>query len=543
MPNIIVLDTISPEGLALLDAAKDKVQYEVRTGLKGADLKQALAEFDGAICRSGVKITAESLEGNRRMKAIVRAGVGTDNIDKNAATRLGIVVMNTPTGNTLSTAEHAFTLMLALSRNVAPAHQSLVEGKWERNAYMGSQLADKTLGVVGLGRIGQEVAKRALAFQMRVIGFDPFLSAEQAAKLGIERVETVAEMLPRVDYLTVHTPLTPETKYLIGAKEIAVMKPGVRLVNCARGGIYEEAALVEGLKSGRLGGVALDVFENEPCKDSPLFKMKNVLCTPHLGASTEEAQTQVAVEAVHLLINFLTTGEVRHAVNMAAIDPKTLEALRGYLNVAYRLGRLLSQWHDGGASACNLHYRGEVTKKDTKLLTAAFCAGLLEGALDEEVNIVNAEVLLRERGIQLREESRSDLGAFSSSITAEVRCNGKSFIAGGTLFGNNMPRLIRLGEYRLEAYLDGNLLIFTHGDVPGIIGRVGTIFGQHRVNIAQMSVGRAGNLPGGDAIGVMNLDALPPQAALDEVAKQPDIRSLKVIIMPPADKAPAWLQA
>ncbi|MFO0817231.1 MAG: phosphoglycerate dehydrogenase [Pirellulales bacterium] len=541
MFRVLVLDTLSPEGLALLDAAKPGVEYEVRTGLKGADLRAALAEFDGAICRSGVKITAESLEGNRRLKAIVRAGVGTDNIDKKAATRLGIVVMNTPAGNTLSTAEHAFALVLGLSRNLAGAHRSLTEGKWERNAYMGTQLADKTLGVVGLGRIGQEVAKRALAFQMRVIGFDPFFSAEQAAKLGIERVETVAEMLPRVDYLTVHTPLTPETKYLVGMKELELLKPGARLINCARGGIYEEAALIAGLQSGKLAGVALDVFETEPCTTSPLFQMKNVLCTPHLGASTEEAQTQVAVEAVQLLVNFLTTGEVRHAVNMAAIDPKTLEALRGYINVAYRLGRFLAQWHEGGAAACQLQYRGEVAKRDTKLLTSAFCAGLLEGALAEEVNIVNAEVLFRERGIALTEESRTEPGAFSSSMTVELQCGGKSYVAAGTLFGANMPRLVRLNEHRLEAYLDGNLLIFTHRDVPGIIGRVGTIFGEHQVNIGQMSVGRGSAEPGGEAIGVLNLDSVPSAEAVAEVARHPAVTSVKVITMPAAGKSPPWM--
>ena len=250
MPRIIVLDKLSPEGLALLQKAP-KIEFEVRTGLKGAELRQALTEFDGAICRSGVKITAESLEGNRRLKAIVRAGVGTDNIDKLAATRLGILVMNTPTGNTISTAEHAFTLMLALSRNIAAAHQSLVEGRWDRNSYMGSQLADKTLGIVGLGRIGQEVAKRAIAFQMRVIGYDPFVSAEQAAKMGLEYVDQVRAMLPKVDYLTVHTPLTPETKDLIGFPELDLLKPGIRLINAARGGIYNEAALIEGLEAGK----------------------------------------------------------------------------------------------------------------------------------------------------------------------------------------------------------------------------------------------------------------------------------------------------
>lgn len=347
-------------------------------------------------------------------------------------------------------------------------------------------------------------------------------------------------MLPRVDYLTVHTPLTPETKYLVGAKEIELLKPGARLINCARGGIYEEAALIAGLQSGKLAGVALDVFETEPCTGSPLFQMKNVLCTPHLGASTEEAQTQVAVEAVQLLVNFLTTGEVRHAVNMASIDPKTLEALRGYLNVAYRLGRFLAQWHDGGTAGCHLQYRGEVVR-DTKLLTSAFCAGLLEGALAEEVNIVNAEVLFQERGIQLSEESRTDPGAFSSSMTAELRCNGKTFVASGTLFGANMPRLVRLNDYRLEAYLDGILLIFTHNDVPGIIGRVGTIFGEHQVNIGQMSVGRASDEPGGQAVGVLNLDSVPSAEAVAEVARHPAVTSVKVITMPAAGKLPPWM--
>jgi D-3-phosphoglycerate dehydrogenase / 2-oxoglutarate reductase len=542
MPRILILDPIAQEGLDLLAAAKPAgVEYEVRTGLKGEALKSALQAADGAICRSGVTISADVLEGNKRLRAIARAGVGTDNIDKEAATRLGIVVMNTPTGNTLSTAEHAFTLMLALSRRVAEAYAKLCDGKWDRKTFMGTQLADKTLGIVGLGRIGQEVAKRALAFQMRVLGYDPFLSAEQAAKLGITRVETVRDMLPHVDYLTVHTPLTPETTNLIDRDALAIMKPGVRLINAARGGIYNEEALVEGLKSGKLGGVALDVFIEEPCTKSPLFGMPNVLCTPHLGASTEEAQTQVAVEAVELLINYFTKGEVRHAVNMAAIDPKTLESIRGYLGLAYRLGLLMAQWQPTGASACHLTYRGELTKKNTRLVTAAFCAGLLERALEEDVNIVNAELLLRERGIKLTEESRADPGAFSSSMSVEVESGPEKLVASGTLFGNDMPRLIRLGDFRLEAYLDGNLLVFTHNDVPGIIGAVGTIFGNHRVNIAQMSVGRAA--PGGTAIGVLNLDALPPPAALAEVSANEHIQSVRVIELPTAGQLPTWLQA
>ncbi len=542
MPKIIVLDPIAQEGHELLKTAPG-IEYEVREKLKGKDLKAALAEFDGAILRSGVTITPESLEGNKRLRAIVRAGVGVDNIDRDAATRLGIVVMNTPAGNTISTAEHAFTLMLALSRNVAPAYQSLVQGKWDRKSFMGTQLADKTVGIVGLGRIGQEFAKRAIAFQMRVLGYDPFLSDEQARKLGIEKIPSVHEMLPRIDYLTVHTPLTPETENLIGLKELEIIKPGARLINAARGGIYNEAALVEGLKSKRLGGVALDVYGVEPCTDSPLFGMPNVICTPHLGASTEEAQTLVAVEAVQLLVNYLTTGEVRHAVNMTPIDPKTLASLKGYINLAYRLGLLLAQAHTGGVEACHLTYRGEVTGKNTRLLTAAFCAGLISRAFDEDVNIVSAEVLLKERGIVVTEESRSEPGAFSSSMAASVTGGGKSTNASGTLFGADMPRLIRLQDFRLEAYLDGILLIFSHSDVPGIIGAVGTIFGQHQVNIGQMSVGRAGSTPGGQAVGVLNLDALPPPAALEEVAAHAAVQSVKVIELPTADRLPPWLSA
>ncbi len=538
--RILVLDPIAQEGFDLLNAEKD-FEYEVRTGLKGEELRKSLNEFDGAIVRSGVKITAASLVGNKRMRAIVRAGVGTDNIDKTAATRLGIVVMNTPAGNTLSTAEHAFALMLGLSRSVAPAYQSLCEGRWDRKSFMGGQLADKTFGVIGMGRIGREVATRGLAFGMRVIAYDPFLSDEQATKMGIEKSNSIAELLPRVDYLTVHTPLTDETKYLVGMKQLDVLKKGVRLINCARGGIYEEAALVEGLKRGIIAGVALDVYEEEPCTNSPLFGMPGVICTPHLGASTEEAQTQVAIEGIQLLINFFKTGEIRHAVNVASLDPKTLDALRGYLDASYRLGLLMAQWHAGSIGSCQLNYRGEVADKDTKLLTAAFCAGLLEKAMADEVNIINSEMLIRERGIELTENRNRELGAFSSSITAEVSGGGQRVKAGVTVFGNNMSRLISIDDYRLEAYLDGHMLFFTHTDVPGIIGRVGTVFGQHQVNIGQMSVGRATQQPGGHAIGVLNLDGVPPKVALDQLMAINAIEKIQMVELPALGVLPAWL--
>ncbi|QDT74964.1 phosphoglycerate dehydrogenase [Lacipirellula limnantheis] len=542
MPSVIVLDTLSQEGLDLLDAAPG-ITYEVRTGLKGDDLRKALAEFDGAICRSGVKITPEALEGNRKLKAIVRAGVGTDNINSAAATRAGVVVMNTPAGNTLSTAEHAVTLMLALSRNVAPAYQGLIEGRWDRAKYMGAQVAGKTLGVVGLGRIGLAVAKRAQAFEMRVLGYDPFMSKEKAKELGIEWYEKVDDMLPHVDYLSVHTPLTEETRNLIDIPQLERLKPGVRLINAARGGIYNEAALVEGLKSGKIGGVALDVFVEEPCTNSPLFGMPGVLCTPHLGASTEEAQTQVAVEAVQLLTDFLSTGQIKNAVNIASLDAKMLEQLRGYLDVAFRLGRLAAGLIPSGLKSCKLTYRGEIAARDTKVLTAAFSAGLLQGALEEEVNLVNASLLLEERGIKLSSEARTDMGAFRSAMSFEIEgADGQKHKATGTVFGQSMPRLVSLDGYRLEAYLDGCLLVFTHKDVPGIIGGVGTAFGEHNVNIGQMAVGRAGEAPGGEAVGILNLDCEPPAAAVEAVRKLPAISSAKVIHLPSAGQLPTWLQ-
>ncbi len=538
MSKIIVLDTLAPEGLELLEAAPN-IEYEVRTGLKGENLREALTQFDGAICRSGVKITGDAMEGNRRLKAIVRAGVGTDNIDKQAATRQGIIVMNTPTGNTVSTAEHAFALMLGLSRNIAPAYQSLIEGRWDRKSYMGTQLANKTLGIIGLGRIGQEVAARAIAFGMRVIGVDPFLSAERAIELGIELVANVDEMLSRIDYLTVHTPLTPETKNLINAARIEKMKPSVRLINCARGGIFDEQAIAEALRTGRIAGAALDVFEEEPCQQNPVFGLPGALCTPHLGASTEEAQTQVSVEAVELLVNFLTTGEIRHAVNMAAVDPKTLDALRGFLDVSYRLGRFLAQWHQGQVTACHLKFRGEVAGKDTNLLTSSFCAGLMESVLDESVNIVNARVLLQERGIEVVAESRPDRGDFSASMLVQLITTSGTYQVAGTLFGENMPRLILLDDYRLEAYLDGTLFVFTHKDVPGIIGKVGTVFGENQVNIAQMAVGRSG--PGKHAVGVLNLDSAPSASAIEGVLAHPEVQRAVVVKLPAAGVLPAWL--
>lgn len=535
--KVIVLDDLAEEGLAKLEAAPN-IQFDIRTKLAGEELREALLDYDGAVCRSGVKIKEDSLEGNTRLKAIVRAGVGTDNIDKTAAARLGIVVMNTPAGNTVSTAEHAMALLLGLSRNVAPAHASLKGGAWDRKKFKGSQVFGKTLGVVGLGRIGQEVASRAAAFGMEVVGFDPFLSRERAEELGIRKVDTVNEMLPEVDYLTVHTPLTPETENMISTDEVKLLKKGARLINCARGGIYDEAALIAGLESGHLGGVALDVYPDEPCTDSPLFGMDNVLCTPHLGASTEEAQIGVAVEAVDLLVSYLVTGEIQSAVN-TSVDPNALKSVRPYADVAYRLGILLGQWHSGGIKNCELEFRGEIAEKDTRILMSAFCAGLIEN-FSEDANIINAELLCRERGIELTRKAAPSQGTFSSEITATVSGDGKTCAASGTVFGKEMPRLVRLDDYRTEAYMDGILLVFHHQDVPGIIGYVGSVLAEEKVNIAQMAVGRQGGA-GGSAVGVLNLDSEASEKALSRVTENDGIDSARLVRLPKAGDLPDWL--
>jgi D-3-phosphoglycerate dehydrogenase len=537
MPRVFISDKLESPGLDLLRQAG--IEVDERHGLTGAALQEAMRAADGMIVRSGTRVTADLLEQPGHLRAIVRAGVGVDNIDVAAATRRGIIVMNTPGGNTVSTAEHTITLLMSLSRHIPAADASIRQGKWERNKFVGAQLAGKTLGVVGLGRIGREVARRAAGLDMKVIGYDPFMAPDKAAQLGIESVSGLDALLPRCDYLTVHTPLTEETRSLIGARELGLMKREARVLNCARGGIIDEAALADALRAGRLAGAALDVFVQEPpASDNPLVKLPNVVITPHLGASTAEAQASVAREAAQLLVDFLARGVVQFAVNMAAVDRTELEELRLYVDMARRLGLLHGQMSHGAIQRAELHYRGEVARRSTRLVTAAFAAGLLEQRLAEDVNIVNAELLARERGIDIVEQSNPRKGDFSTLIRADVTTEKKVYTAAGTLFGNQYLRLVQLGPYHLDSFMDGIMLIFTHRDVPGLIGFIGTIFGKHQVNIAQMTVGR--QLPAGEAIAVLNLDNQPPDEAITEVRAHPQISSLSVVKLPRAGEMPAW---
>jgi D-3-phosphoglycerate dehydrogenase len=503
-------------------------------------LKRALLDADGIVIRSGTQLTASILEHQPRLKAIVRAGVGVDNIDVAAATRQGIVVMNTPGGNTVSTAEHTVALMLALARNVPLANDSLKSGKWDRNAFTGTQLEGKTLGIIGLGRVGLAVARRAQAFGMIVVGFDPLLTAEKALAQGIESVAHLDELWPLCDFVSLHTPLTPETRNLIDARAISLMRPTVRIINCARGGLIDEPALVEALTRGQVAGAAIDVFDPEPPPaDLPVIAHPKVLVTPHLGASTEEAQVSVAVEAARLLCDFLGKGQIRFAVNMPALDRAELEDVRLYLNLAWRLGMLHAQMDRGQLRNARMVYRGEVAHKNTKLITASFAAGLMQSALEQPVNLVNSMSLARERGLEIEEHATEAPGDFGTMIQTEVTTERKTYVAAGTLFGKQFLRLVRLGSYLLDAHIDGTLLIFTHLDRPGLIGFIGRTLGDEGVNIAQMNVGR--EMQGGEAIGVVNLDSVPSATALEAVKQHPHILSISVIKLPKRGALPPWL--
>jgi D-3-phosphoglycerate dehydrogenase len=540
MPRVLIADKLEPAGIDLLTQAG--IEVDNRPGLKGDDLKAALRQADAVICRSQPKITAAELDSPGKLRAIARAGVGVDTIDVPAATRKGIVVMNTPGGNTVSAAEHTVALMMALARQIPAADAVMKAGGWDRNKFVGSQLTGKTLGVVGLGRIGLEVAKRAKGLEMEVIGFDPFVTSARAAELGLTPAANLDALLPRVDFLTLHIPLTAETKNLIGPRELGLMKKTARVLNVARGGIIDEQALADALKAGTIAGAGIDVFGTEPAPaDNPLRGAPNVVLTPHLGASTVEAQESVALEAAQLVRDFLLKGVVANAVNMAAVDRAELEALRQYVDLARRLGLLHAQLARGPIKRASLTYKGELAGKKTKLLTAAFTAGLLEFRLAENVNLVNAEVTARDRGIEIVESASPRKGDFAAVMSAEVETDAGSQVAAGTLFGDQYLRLVQLGPYRLESYLDGTLFVFTHVDAPGLIGFVGTIFGEHRVNIAAMNVGRAGPVPGGPAIGVLNLDSLPPEEAVAAVRGDGRIASATVVKLPAAGELPPWL--
>ncbi len=544
LKRVLVTDNLSTAGLKVLEE-NPEIELVIKTDpkLTVEQLREELQNADGIVIRSGTKLTEEVLEGQTRLKAIVRAGVGVDNIDIPSATRQGIVVMNTPGGNTVSTAEHTIAMMMALSRNIAPAGASMREGKWERKLFTGTQLAGKTLGVIGLGRVGIGVAQRAQALEMRVLGYDPFISSERASEFGIELYRDIDELIPHCQYLTVHTPLTDETRGVINAERIAKMPKGVRIINCARGGIVDENDLADAVESGHVAGAALDVFSKEPPpEDLKLTKLPGVLATPHLGASTDEAQELVAVEASDIIAGFLTRNEVRHAINMAPVSASEMEGMKKYIDLAYRLGLTLAQQtHGEGIKTAEISYRGEAASKHTRLLTSSFASGLLSSALGDRINIVNANMLAEERGVTISEQTSKEAGDFSTMVVGSVVTDNRTLKVAGTMFGHEYLRMVQLDDFQLDAYLDGCLLIYRHRDVPGLIGFIGSICGKNNLNIAHMSLGRKQKEPGGDSIAVINLDAKPSDEVLEEIRNHDEVTGVEIVELPQAGAPLPWL--
>jgi len=435
--------------------------------------------------------------------------------------------MNTPGGNTLSTAEHTMALLLALSRNIYPACASLKAGKWDRKRFIGTQLAGKTIGIIGLGRIGVEVARRCAAFGMTVLGHDPYVTPERASQLQVAMAESLDDLLGRCDYLSLHVPLTDETRGMLGAAEIARMKPGARIINCARGGLIDEAALAQAIRSGRVAGAAIDVYEAEPPENRELVELPQVLCTPHLGASTGEAQVSVALEAAEIVADALLRGRIRNAVNVPAIDPREAEALAPFVALARCLGNFHVQFLRRIPASVAITYAGEAAKLKTRYVTAHLLAGLLEPVLEEEVNVVNAPYLAEERGIRVAESTTPHSRDFATLISVSSTVDGEEHEVAGTIVGRNEPRIVTIDGYRVEAITRGTLLILLADDKPGLIGNVGKLLGEKGINIAAMTFGRKS--AGGEAITVLNLDAALDEATLRAVEATPHVRKAHVV--------------
>lgn len=534
--KILVADKLSDKGLAYL-AAQDGVTVDSRPGLSEEELASIVGEYDGMIIRSGAKVTANVLAEPGRLKAIARAGVGVDNIDVTVASEKGVLVMNTPDGNTISTAELTVTLMMALSRKIAPASASLREGKWERKLFQGTQLAGKTLGVIGMGRIGRAVANRAAALQMNVLAYDPhvlFVSKDPA----IQVVTSLDDLCSQVDYLTVHVPRTPETIGMIGAVQIALMKPTARLINAARGGVIDEAALADALDAGKLGGAALDVYTAEPPISEVhrrLIDNPNVLAVPHLGASTAEAQEQVAIDAACQLVDMLRGVEVRNAINAPGFGGHMPEELRPYLELARRMGLILGGITDGAIREVDVVYRGPISAMNVAPATTCLLAGLLEKAIDEPVNVVNAPVLASQRGVEVETTTAEHSETFTNLLEVTVRTDqGERFLA-GTVLGKSLLRVMQLDGFRIELEPAGNVAILFNQDMPGVIGQYGKIFGEAGINIANMTVARRED--DGAAVGV-NLDTAPNESVVDALLGIEAVSEARILSLPP--RSDSW---
>jgi D-3-phosphoglycerate dehydrogenase len=525
-PKVLIADSISPRGVAEL--SRDGVlEVAFQTDLSESELVKIIPEFSALVVRSQTKVTAQILNAGARLRVVGRAGVGVDNVDVETATRRGIIVLNAPGGNTISTAEHAFSLLLCVARNIPQADASMREKSWDRKNFEGVELYNKTLGVIGVGRIGSELSRRAIAFGMRVVAYDPYLSATRARTLQVELVDELDDLLASADFISLHTPLTEETHQMVDAKRLAKIKRGARVINCARGGLIGEDALADALHSGQVGGAGLDVFEIEPLpSDSPLRTAPNLVLTPHLGASTAEAQESVGIEIAQSIRAALLEGTIRNAVNMPNLDAKTLSIIGPHLRFGEKLGRFLSQVAPRRVEQLNINYSGKVNEVDTTAITRSILKGFLQNAGGADVNEVNAPAFAESLGLKITETRLSALGDYTDMLELSAVADGKTVSVGGAFFGAT-PRIVSVNSRPVEARPQGIVLVLENTDRPGIVGRIGTLLGDHGVNIATMSLSR--NQAGGTALTVLNLDTAPSEELLAEIRASGDIHSAQVI--------------
>lgn len=517
MPKVLVSDTLSPAAVRAFE--ERGIAVDVITGLAADDLKTILWEYDGLAVRSATRVTADLLATAERLKVVGRAGIGVDNIDVAAASQLGIVVMNTPFGNATTTAEHAIAMIMAMARNIPQANASTHAGRWEKSRFMGMELCGKTLGVIGCGNIGAIVADRAHGLRMRVVAFDPYLSQERAVELGVERVG-LDELLMRADIITLHTPLNDATRGIIDAAALAKARPGVCVVNCARGGLVVEADLLAALRDGHVRAAALDVFEQEPARDNPLFGLDNVICTPHLGASTAEAQENVAVQVAEQMADYLLTGAVTNALNMPSVSAEDAPRLRPYMRLAERIGALAGQITRSSLSQVTVEYQGDAAALNVKPLTAVLLQGLLAPQM-ESVNMVNAPLIARERDIQVSEVRTDACPDYHSVVRLTVTTERQTRTVAGTLFGGAKPRIIDINGVPMEAELGRHVLYVVNEDQPGFIGALGTVLGEAGVNIASFHLGR--DVRGGRAVALVSVDQAVAGPLLDRIQALPHV--------------------
>jgi D-3-phosphoglycerate dehydrogenase len=529
--KIIICDPISPKGIALLQQRPEFEVVVLSKRLPEAELLPIVADATALVVRSETKVTKKVIEAAKKLRVVGRAGVGVDNVDIEASTQHGVVVMNTPGGNTVTTAELTFTMLLSLARKVPQAHATMVGGKWDRKLFQGVELQGKTLGVLGMGRIGTEVAKRAKAFGMTVVAYDPYLTEDRAKAIGAEFAADLDSVYRVADFITVHMPVTKETKEMLNAAAFSKMKPGVKIVNCARGEIISETDLIAALDSNKVAGAALDVFAVEPLPaDHPYRKHPNLILTPHLGASTEEAQEKCGIEVAEVIAGYLLTGEVRNAVNLPYLDAKTYKQVKPYLPLGEALGKLLAQLAPANADRLYITYGGNARQlPNIDPVTRAILMGFLSTNNLKDVNNVNVRSVAQSIGITVEEKKSDEPVTFNEWVHVQLFSNGKKLIsAGGTFFGSpNNPRIVRLFSQSVEIPVTGNLLLLNNKDKPGIVGHLGTLLGRHKVNIASMSLSR--DTVGGLALTVLSLDSAPPAAVLDELQKDADISNIKVV--------------